>query len=68
MWEDCSAVGQCCVWVLLLLLHTANGSRHSKTTPLALAKSHLKSLLAGGAGEGGNDDLDRSLCLLWKDS
>lgn len=40
---------------LTLLLHTASGSRHYKTIPLALAKSHLKSLLAS---EGGSDDLD----------
>lgn len=66
MWEDCSAVGQhsSAVGGLTLLLYNARGPRHYKTTPLALAKSHLKSLLAGGAGEGGDDNLDGSLCLL----
>lgn len=54
MWEDFSAVGLRCGWVHPAL-HTASGSRHYETTPLALAKSHLKSLLAG---EGGSDDLD----------
>lgn len=57
MWEDCSAVGQRSGWV-----HPAPPLSHwlqaLHASPLALAKSHLKSLLAGGAGEGGNGDLD----------
>ena len=49
-----SAVGR-----FTLLLHKATGPRHCKITPMALAKSYLKSLLDGDAvvGEGG-DELD----------